>query len=92
MMKIILIFACISSLLGCVSLKEQYESRSGQIKEYCETVFKDAGYKEKISKRAMAKCLSQTEDREQIKAQLLGIGLQLALIGIFGITIKASSF
>ena len=36
----------------------------------------------------MSECISQTEDREQIKWQLWSIGLQLALIGIFGITIK----
>ena len=91
MIKLFIIFACISSLLGCATLKEQYESRSYQIREYCKSIFKDAGYGDKIYKKSMAKYLSKTEDREQIRQQLQSIALFLISIS-FGITLKASPF
>lgn len=70
------------SLLGCYTLKEQYQHRSLEIQEYCKSVFKDAGYKKTIPKKIMSECISQTEDREQIRLQLWGIRLQIFAVGL----------
>jgi len=78
--KVILCLSLISAS-GCQTLKEQYGNRSSEIKEYCLSVAKDAGYKEKHPKSLMFKCIAQAEDREQIGQRLSGIGL--AIIGIY---------
>ena len=91
MMRLFIVFACISSLFGCATLKEQYKGRSHQIQEYCKSLFKDAGYEEKVSRKSMAECLSKTEDREQIKTMLSSIAWSLLLISTFGITITLKS-
>ena len=87
MVRLFVALLASAHLLGCATLKEQYEGRSQQIQEYCQSVFKDAGYGEKIYKKSMAECLSKTEDREQIKAKLMSIALSLVLISTFGITL-----
>ena len=67
-MRLVLVFLCLGSLISCQSLKEQYRGRSSEIEEYCDAVFFDAGYTStRPSKALKARCLSQTEDREQLK-------------------------
>ena len=78
--KVILCLSLISNF-GCQTLKEQYDTRSSDIKEYCLSVAKDAGYKEKHPKSLMFKCIAQTEDRQQIRQTLSSIAI--SILGIY---------
>ena len=50
-------------LSGCGTLKTKYDERSSQIKDYCEQVFEDAGYKDKKPhKLSMARCIYESEN------------------------------
>ena len=85
-MKNIAITVFISfSLVGCQTLfkgqtlKGQYDSQLVKAKEYCKTVLLNAGY-DKITKTAMAQCLTQTMSAETINKKLSSIEMTLLLV------------
>lgn len=75
-MRYFILFTFLLFSVNCQTLKENYQSRSDEISDYCEKVLIDAGY-EKKKKKLMFECISKTEDREQIKAPLKSIAISL---------------
>ena len=91
-MRYLILFVFLNFTACQTTLKEQYSQRVNEIAEYCQAVFDNAGYDKRNppKKYQWTKCVSQTEDREQIKGKLDGI--YWSVFGIYAVGLSLVFF